>query len=195
MKKKSFFFLLIAAGFLVSLSVKSQGLKMLESNNGFKNYKLGSKYTSVYGIKNKDEDGADKVVIGYTTEKIGEIPVQLIELYYLKDTLSKILVHISPENHTKLLEGCKNSFGQPTTDFSDNETTRKAKNDNSNSGNSYRDQYVWKATKLSMEYIYIYPKVSGNAYSARELSLNYSINNFNARLQKSKKGNLSGKDF
>jgi hypothetical protein len=195
MKQIPFFLLLIATGILLSLSVQSQGLKMLESNNGFKNYKLGSKYSSIYGIKNKDEDGADKVVISYTAEKIGEIPVQLIELFYLKDTLSKILVHVSPENHAKLLEGCKNSFGLPTTDVSDNEATRKAKNDNSNSGNSYRDQYLWKATKLSMEYIYIYPKVSGNAYTARELSLNYSLNNFNTRLQKAKKGTLSGKDF
>ena len=195
MKKNPFSLLLIATGILVSLSVQSQGLKMLELNNGFKNYKLGSKYSSVYGIKNKDEDGADKVVISYTTEKIGEIPVQLIELFYLKDTLSKILVHVSPENHSKLLEGCNNSFGQPTTDLSDNEATRKAKNDNTNSGNSYRDQYLWKTKNFSMEYYYIYPKVSGNAYSARELILNYSFNNFNARLQKAKKGSLSRKDF
>ncbi len=195
MKQNLFSILLIATGILISLSAQSQGLKMLESNNGFKKYKLGSKYSSVYGIKNKMEDGADKVVISYTAEKIGEIPVQLIELFYLNDTLSKILVHVSPENHAKILEGCKNSFGQPATDLSDNESTRKVKNDLSNSGNSFRDQYLWKPKNFSMEYYYIYPKVSGNAYSARELFLNYSLNNFNARLQKAKKGNLSGKDF
>ncbi len=195
MKKKLFSFLFIAAGILVSLAAQSQGLKTLETNNGFKNYKLGSKYTSVYGIKSKSEDGADKVVISYTAEKIGDIPVKLIELFYLKDTLSKILVHISPENHTKLLEGCKNSFGQPATDLSDNEATRKAKNDISNSGNSYRDQYVWKPKRFSMEYYYIYPKISGSAYSARELQLNYSLSDYAQRLQRAKKGNYSGKDF
>ncbi len=187
--------LLITVCILFTPAIQSQGLKTLETNNGFKNYKLGSKYTSVHGIKNKVEDGSDKVVISYTTEKIGEIPVKLIELFYLNDTLSKILVHVSPENHTKLLEACKNNFGQPTTDLSDNETTRKAKNENLNSGNSFRDQYLWKVTKLSMEYFYIYPQISGNAYSVRELFLNYSFNNYAQRLQKAKKGNFSGKDF
>ena len=186
--------LLIAAS-VFSLTVRAQGLKALETNNGFKNYKLGSKYTSLYGVKGKDEDGADKVVINYTKDKIGEIPVRLIELFYLNDTLAKILVHVSPENNQKLIEACKSSFGQPTTDLSDNEATRKAKNDNSNSGNSYRDQYIWKPKKFNMEYFYLYPKISGNAYIPRQLYLNYSLNDYAQRLKRAKSGNYSGKDF
>jgi hypothetical protein len=193
--KKLFLPCLLIAVTALSIAVPAQTLKSLETNNGFKNYKLSSKYTSLYGIKNKDEDGADKVVINYTADKIGEIPVQLIELFYLNDTLAKILVHVSPENNKKLIEACKSSFGQPTTDLSDNEATRKARNDISNYSNSYRDQYIWKPKKFSMEYYYIYPKISGSAYSARELYLNYSLNDYAQRLNRANNGNYSGKDF
>ena len=193
--KKILFPCLLLSSSLFFLAAQSQNLKALETNNGFKIYKLGSKYTSLYGIKNKDEDGADRVLINYTKDKIGEIPVRLIELFYLNDTLAKILVHVSPENNKKLIEACKNSFGQPNTDLSDNEATRKAKNDISNKGNSYRDQYVWKPKKFSMEYFYIYPIVSGNAYSPKELYLNYSLNDYSQRLKRAKSGKYSGKDF
>jgi len=185
----------LIAATVFSLTARAQGLKALETNNGFKIYKLGSKYTSLYGIKGKDEDGADKVVINYTKDKIGEIPVRLIELFYLNDTLAKILVHVSPENNKKLIEACRSSFGQPNTDLSDNEATRKAKNDNSNKGNSYRDQFVWKPKKFSMEYFYLYPQVSGNAYIPRQLYLNYSLNDYPQRLKRATSGKYSGKDF
>ena len=186
-------FLIAASAF--TITVRAQGIKTLETNNGFKNYKLGSKYTSLYGVKGKDDDGAEKVTIGYTTDKIGEIPIRRIELFYLNDTLAKILVHVSPENYKKLIEACKSSFGQPTTDLSDNEATRKAKNQTVNSGNNLRDQYIWKPKKFSMEYFYTYPKVNGSAYSARELYLNYSLNDYAQRLNRVKNGNYSGKDF
>ena len=100
--KKILFPCLFLSSSLFFLAAQSQNLKALETNNGFKIYKLGSKYTSLYGIKNKDEDGADRVLINYTKDKIGEIPVRLIELFYLNDTLAKILVHVSPENNKKL---------------------------------------------------------------------------------------------
>jgi hypothetical protein len=180
---------------LLSIAGRAQNLKTLETNNGFKNHKLGSKYTSLYGIKNKDEDGSEKVEITYTTDKIGEIPVRRIELFYLNDTLAKILVHVSPENYTKLIEACKSNFGQPTADLSDNEATRKAKNEAVNSGNNYKDHYIWKTKKFSMVYFYTYPKVNGSAYSARELYLNYSLNDYTQRLKRVKNGNYSGKDF
>jgi len=66
------------------------------------------------GIKQKDEDGADKIVVDYTKDMIGDIPVKAIELYYVRDTLAKILVRISPEYYEKLNDGVRNSFGQPT---------------------------------------------------------------------------------
>ena len=193
--KKLFLPCLLIALAVLSITARAQNLKTLETNNGFKNHKLGSKYTSLYGVKSKDEDGAEKVVITYTTDKIGEIPVRRIELFYLNDTLAKILVHVSPENYTKLIEACKSSFGPPTANLSDNEATRKAKNETSNSGNNYKDQYIWKPKKFSMEYFYTYPKVNGSAYSARELYLNYSLNDYTQRLKRVKNGNYSGKDF
>jgi hypothetical protein len=194
MKKLLLPFLLIALP-AFSITAHAQNLKTLETNNGFKNHKLGSKYTSLYGVKSKDEDGAEKVVIPYTTDKIGEIPVRRIELFYLNDTLAKILVHVSPENYTKLAEACKSSFGPPTADLSDNEATRKAKNETANASNNYKDQFIWKPKKFSMEYFYTYPKVNGSAYSARELYLNYSLNDYTQRLNRVKNGNYSGKDF
>jgi hypothetical protein len=51
-------------------------------------------------------------VIDYAKETIGDIPVKTIELYYLKDTLAKIIVQISPEYYEKLINACKSSFGQ-----------------------------------------------------------------------------------
>ena len=66
------------------------------------------------GVKHKDAEGADKIVIDYTKDMIGDIPVKAIELYYLKDTLAKIIVQVSPEYYEKLIAACKSSFGQPT---------------------------------------------------------------------------------
>src|SRR5678809_578749 len=116
------------------LLFSAQGLKNLDDNNGFKKHKLGSRYTSLYGVKSKQEDGSEKVVINSTADKIGDIPVKTIELYYLKDTLAKIIVKVSPEYHARLIEASKNSFGIPTQNLSDNETTRKAKNENLTAG-------------------------------------------------------------
>ena len=62
-----------------------------------KKYKLSSKFVLGLGVKHKDPDGADKIVIDYTKDMIGDIPVKTIELYYLKDTLAKIIVNVSPE--------------------------------------------------------------------------------------------------
>src|ERR1700704_4334539 len=88
---------------LFTVFVQAQNLKRLEDNNGFKKYKLGSRYTSVYGMKNKAPDGADIVSIPYMGDKIGDIPVQNIQLYYLGDTLAKIIVNVSPEYSSKLV--------------------------------------------------------------------------------------------
>lgn len=188
-------FLIVVAFITFSFNAVAQNLKNLETNNGFKNYKLGSKYTPVNGIKGKEEDGSEKVVINSTNAKIGDIPVNTIELYYLKDTLSKILVLVSPENHARLIEACKNSFGMPSLDRCDNEATRKAKNQNLSSGKYYTDQYVWRGKKMNMEYLYQYPIVENNAYTQKDLHLNYSLNDYATRLVRAKKGNYSPKDF
>src|SRR3982074_971164 len=89
---------------LTTVFAQAQNLKRLEDNNGFKKYKLGTRYTSVYGMKNRTADGSDVVSIPYMGEKIADIPVQNIQLYYLSDTLAKIVVNVSPENNIKLIE-------------------------------------------------------------------------------------------
>lgn len=189
------YLILICAGIFCTISASAQNLKKLDENNGFKKYKLGSRYLSVYGIKSKQEDGSDKVVISYVPDKIGDIPVKTIELVYLKDTLSKIIVTISPEYNPQLLEGVKNSFGTPSQDLSDNETTRKTKEKETRSGPTDLNRYVWKTKKINLEYYYSYPKYVGDSYSAKDLHLLYAFNDYSTRLERSKKGKSSSKDF
>ena len=173
-------------------NMQAQSLKNLEDNNGFKKYKLGSKFVLGLGVKYKDAEGADKIVIDYAKETIGDIPVKTIELYYLKDTLAKIIVQVPPEYYEKLINACKSSFGQPTKDFSNNE---KVKLDSTASVNYYKDNYIWKATRMRMEYFYLYPKVSSGAYGTRSLYLTYILNDYGQRLQRVQRGINSAKNF
>jgi len=175
--------------------LNAQSLKSLDDNNGFKTHKLGSKYTSLYGLKSKEEDGSEKVVINSTADKIGDIQVKTIELYYLKDTLAKIIVKVSPEYHARLIEASKNSFGIPTQNLSDNETTRKAKNENLTAGKYYRDQYIWKTKRINLEYFYQYPVVDATAYTQKDLHLSFALNDYATRLTRAKKGTYTAKDF
>lgn len=179
-------------GVLAMQTGQAQNLKSLEDNNGFKKYKLGSKFVLGLGVKQKEPDGADKVTIDYTKDMIGDIPVKAIELYYVRDTLSKIIVRISPEYYEKLIEAVKNSFGQPTQDLSYNE---KVKIDSVVTIGSYKDDYLWKANRVRLQYLYIYPKTSGGAYGNKTLYLAYSLNDYAQRLQRSKKGVVSAKNF
>jgi hypothetical protein len=183
--------LLLIAFFSIT-TVKAQSLKSLEDNNGFKKYKLASKFVLGLGIKNKDAEGADKIVIDYANETIGDIPVRSIELYYLKDTLAKIIVKVPPEYYEKLNEALRNSFGQPTQDFSKNE---KVNFDTAFSANYYKDDFLWKATRIRLQYLYTYPKASGGGYGAKNLQLVYSLNDYGQRLQRAKKGVSSAKNF
>jgi len=193
MKKPSQLIIMTAAIF-ISSGLPAQNLKNLEDNNGFKTYKLGTRYVIGTGIKVKNEEGGDKVVLSVTREKIGDIPVKTIELYYLKDTLSKIIVKVSPEHYAGLIDACKSAFGQPTEDRSDNAETRKSKTGVSNQAAHYTDHYVWKTRWLSLEYFYIYPVVSGG-YGVKELYLVYMQNDFTARLQRMKMANSRAKNF
>ena len=192
MKKSLFCLACLIVGLLIATNMQAQSLKSLEDNNGFKKYKLSSKFVLGLGIKNKDQDGADKIVIDYTKDMIGDIPVKSIELYYLKDTLAKIIVNISPEYYAKLIDLCKSSFGQPTKDFSSNE---KVKFDSTVSVNYYKDNYIWKANRLRLEYYYLYPKVSSGAYGGKTLYLTYILNDYGQRLQRVKKGTNTAKNF
>ena len=173
-------------------ALRAQSLKSLEENNGFKKYKLGSKFVIGLGMKNKDEEGADKIVIDYTKDMIGDIPVKTIELYYLKDTLSKIIVRVSPEYYQKLIEALKISFGQPTQDLSYNE---KVKIDSAVSIGSYKDDFTWKAGRIKLQYYYTYPKTSGGAYGNKILYLAYSLNDYPQRLQRFKRASSQAKNF
>ena len=192
MKKSLFCIACLIVGLLMITSMQAQSLKSLEDNNGFKKYKLGSKFVLGLGIKHKDADGADKIVIDYTKEMIGDIPVKSIELYYLRDTLAKIIVNISPEYYEKLIDACKGSFGQPTRDISSNE---KVKSDSSASTNYNKDNYIWKANKLRLEYFYLYPKITSGAYGTRTLYLTYILNDYGQRVQRVQKGNNPAKNF
>ena len=192
MKKCLFCIACLILGLLMITNLQAQSLKSLEENNGFKKYKLGSKFVLGLGIKYKDQDGADKIVISYTKDMIGDIPVQSIELYYLRDTLAKIIVRISPEYYAKLIDLCKNSFGEPTKDFSSNE---KVKFDSTVSVNNFKDNYIWKANRLRLEYFYLYPKISSGAYGAKMLYLTYILNDYGQRLVRVQKGSNSAKNF
>jgi hypothetical protein len=179
-------------GLLAFTALQSQSLKSLDDNNGFKKYKLGSKFVVGMGVKYKDEEGADKVLIDYAKESIGDIPVKAIELYYLRDTLSKIIVRVSPEYYEKLIDACRSSFGPPTQDISNN---AKANLDSTVSATLYKDDYIWKAKRLRMEYFYSYPKVSTGAYGIKSLYLAYVLNDYPQRLQRVKKATNSAKNF
>lgn len=192
MKKCLFCITCLVMGLLMITSMQAQSLKSLEENNGFKKYKLGSKFVLGLGIKHKDQDGADKIVISYTKEMIGDIPVQSIELYYLRDTLAKIIVRISPEYYAKLIDLCKSSFGEPTKDFSSNE---RVKFDSTVSVNNFKDNYIWKANRLRLEYFYLYPKISSGAYGAKMLYLTYILNDYGQRLVRVQKGSNSARNF
>ena len=192
MKKCLYCIACLVVGLLIIANMQAQNLKSLEDNNGFKKYKLGSKFVLGLGIKHKDQDGADKIVIDYTKEMIGDIPIQAIELYYLRDTLAKIIVRISPEYYAKLIDLCKSSFGEPTRDFSSNE---KVKFDSTVSVNSFKDNYIWKANRLRLEYFYLYPKISSGAYGAKMLYLTYILNDYGQRLVRVQKGTNSARNF
>jgi len=192
MKKCLFCIACLVIGLLMITRMQAQSLKSLEENNGFKKYKLGSKFVLGLGIKHKDPDGADKIVISYTKDMIGDIPVQSIELYYLRDTLAKIIVRISPEYYAKLIDLCKSSFGEPTKDFSSNE---KVKFDSTVSVNNFKDNYIWKANRLRLEYFYLYPKISSGGYGAKMLYLTYILNDYGQRLVRVQKGSNSAKNF
>jgi len=184
--------------FFLSISIltiptlRAQSLKSLDENNGFKKYKLGSKFVMGYGVKQKDEEGADRIVIDYANETIGDIPVKAIELYYLRDTLAKIIVRILPNYYAKLIDAVKNSFGSPTQDISSNE---KVSLDTTVSPNLYKDNYLWKTNRLRMEYFYSYPKVSTGAYGTKNLYLVYALNDYGQRLQRARRGLNQARNF
>jgi len=192
MKKNLFQIFGLLVGLLTMVNTQAQSLKNLEENNGFKKYKLSSKFVLGLGVKHKDPDGADKIVIDYTKDMIGDIPVKTIELYYLKDTLAKIIVNVSPEYYEKLIDACKSSFGEPTKNFSSNE---KVKFDSTASTTYYKDNYIWKANRLRLEYFYLYPKITSGAYGTRTLYLAYILNDYGQRAQRAQKGINSAKNF
>jgi hypothetical protein len=177
---------LIAVCF-ISLSVlQAQSTKQLDANNGFKKYKLGSKYQGVYGTKIKQSDGSELVSIGSQVgEKVGDIPVKSVELIYISNLLSRIIVHFEPHNSSKLLDALKGSFGEPS------ETSSDASKD----GQTQINKSKWKGSKLVLEYFYGAPKASGSSNSFEQLRLIYSLNNYAAKLEGSKKSNYSAKDF
>lgn len=182
----------VAFLFLVSKNSTGQSIKNLEENHGFKKYKLDSKFVMGYGVKHKDEDGADKIVIDYAREFIGDIPVKSIELYYVKDTLAKIVVQFLPDYYLKLNEACTNSFGPPTKNFSNNASRQT---DSTIAVNYYEDSYVWNAKKFNLEYNYTYPKSGTSAYGNKNLNLTYVLNDYNQRIKRMKQVGTSARNF
>jgi hypothetical protein len=177
--------ILVAAALVLGATFSSaQTAKKIDDNNGFKNYKLGTRYQLVYGAKAKQTDGSDLVKVPAMNQKIGDIPVTSIDLVYVNDILSRILVHFEPQQNAKLLEACKNSFGGPE-DIS--ETSR--------TGTNQVNHYVWKGTKVKMEYVYSYPKASGSSNAVQDLHLQYTYNDYDKRVENSTKGKYSSKDF
>jgi hypothetical protein len=177
--------LLVVATLMLGASFSTaQTAKKIDDNNGFKKYKLGSRYQLVYGSKAKQTDGSDLVKVPGMNEKIGDIPVTSIDLVYVSEILSRINVHFEPQHNAKLLEACKSSFGNPQ-DLS--ETSR--------TGSNQDNHYLWKGSKVKMEYVYSYPKASGSSNSIQSLYLTYAFNDFDKKLENSKKGKYSSKDF
>jgi hypothetical protein len=101
-------------------------------------------------------------------------------------------VRVSPEYHEKLIDAVKGSFGAPTQDISNN---AKANLDSAVSANYFKDDYIWKAKRLRMEYYYSYPKVSTGAYGIKNLYLAYVVNDYPQRLQRAKRVTTSAKNF
>jgi hypothetical protein len=110
----------------------------------------------------------------------------------LNCTTCGIIVRISPEYYEKLNEAVRNSFGQPTQDISYNQKTRI---DSAVAIGTYKDHFIWKANRINLQYFYNYPKTSGGAYGNKSLYLAYSLNDYGQRLQRSKKGQNSAKNF
>lgn len=186
------FLALLFVAFIYSKGNCAQGIKNLEENYGFKKYKLNSKFVMGYGVKHKDDDGADRIVIDYAREFIGEIPVKTIELFYVNDTLSKIIVNVLPDYYVKLKEACENSFGPPTQNISFND---KMQIDSSVSVNYFKDNYAWKAKNFKLEYYYLYPRTKSGAYGNKTLQLIYVMNNYSDRLKRMKRTSGASKSF
>ncbi len=176
---------LAVASILLGISYSdAQTAKKIDDNNGFKKYKLGSRYQLVYGAKAKQPDGSDLVHLPAMNEKIGDIPVTSVDLIYVSDLLSKIIVHFESRQNAKLLEACKGSFGNPQ-DLS--ETSR--------AGTNQVNHYLWKGNKVKMEYVYTYPKASGSSNAVENLQLVYAYNDYDKKVEGSNKNKYSSKDF
>lgn len=192
--KKIIPFLVLTLSFSLS-ALLSNAQNNLEKSGGFKKYKLLSKYTNIYGQKAKTEEGPEMVSITYCPETIGDIPVDKIELYYLRDSLYRIKVFVAANNYEKLLNACKGSYGAPAMNLSNNETTQSQDSTLSHTGSTFADRYRWKSGKIVMDYNYIYPKSSGNPYAPKQLYLLYEAANYESTLKRVKSASYSSSDF
>jgi hypothetical protein len=171
----------------------SQSVKTLEDNNGFRQYKLGSIYSSSYGTKEKYITGVQRVTLENAIEYISDIPVNVIELFFINDSLAQIILRFKTEYGYQLKDACESAFGKATKNDSNTETTRMF--DKTQKKISLNDYYSlkWLTNKFTFSYYYSLPITFGdNLLSSCHLV--YTINDYDKRVQRAKK-KVSPNDF
>lgn len=178
--------LLFYLTFFFSNYCLSQNLQKLDENNGFRQYKLGSLYNPAYGAKTNFIDGVERVIVKNTIEYISDIPVESIELFYTKDTLSQIILRFKRENGYKLKDACESAFGKPTKDESNTEVTRmfdKKQEKDLTFGDNYH--LIWQAKSFKLSYHFYLPQ--GWLDTSNNCHLVYKSNDYEKRAQRAKK--------
>lgn len=168
------------------ISVYSQGIDKLQDNNGFKSYKLGTIYNHSYGEKTKFLDEIYRVIVQSKNEYIDDIPVQKVELFYIKDTLCRIILRFNRFDGYKLKNACETAFGTPTKDKSNTEATRmfnKKQEKDLLNGDYY--SLLWLTKTFEFSYYYGLPQ--GWLDNSDNCRLVYNLNDFDKRAQRAKK--------
>lgn len=102
----------------------SQSINRLDLNYGFKTFKFGtdiSKLTNIEDANNIVNNMNEYIYVGDDINKIQEVDISRISLYFYKNKLSAIGISFGwNENYTldeynRVNYGLNNSFGKPTT--------------------------------------------------------------------------------
>lgn len=133
-------------------TVLSQDISELERRNGFKDLKLGMPIDSVKGeiklkkeFKEQDEFPARLYSVDYPDyQKIGEIPVNRVEIKTYKDRVYQI--HVVTGKDTRLMKALESIYGSADYDMK-------------------KETYFWKGKTLILKF---------RSYSRSQLEMIYS---------------------
>ncbi|WP_301931513.1 hypothetical protein [Ferruginibacter sp.] len=167
----------------------SQSISKLNSNYGFKEYKLESLYKQEYGNKERDYDGSDVVSIENQVDYINDIPIEKIKLFFLSDSLVRIVVFIDENQSKKLSDALIASFGKETKYKSDWDIKEGSKK-------PYFNKYIWIANKFTLVlYESRYPTSFWDKPRRGTISLTYELKDYEKRLERMKHSKYSSNDF